>query len=129
MAGCYPVWWVVPPEQEANYDDFTYRLMQQGFVSADSTIDFGGLGEIPAGEFVGGGMWQLYKAIASPYKSILKLFLTEAYASTYPDVKALFLDLKSHIFNDDLALDKLDPYLLLYNRLADYLTQMSNQSA
>ncbi len=123
VAGCYPVWWVVPPEQEINYDDFTYRLAQQGFVSVDSTIDFGGVGEIPAGEFVGAGMWQLYKAIASPYKSILKLFLTEAYASGYPEVKALCLDLKSHIFNDDLALNKLDPYLLLYDRLAAYLTE------
>ncbi|MGR6871859.1 class I adenylate cyclase [Pseudomonas sp. HK3] len=82
LCGCYPLWWLVPVEHENNYDDFVYRLQTQGFVQPEEVIDFGGIGSIPAGEFVGAGMWQLYKAIGSPYKSILKLFLTEAYASS-----------------------------------------------
>ena len=121
IAGCYPLWWLVPPEHERVYDDFVYRLEKQGFISADEVIDFGGLAQIPAGEFVGAGMWQLYKAIGSPYKSILKLFLTESYSSTYPDVQTISLSLKSHIFSADIDLDKIDPYLLLYEHLERYL--------
>lgn len=121
LCGCYPLWWLVPVEHENNYDDFVYRLQKQGFVKPEEVIDFGGIGTIPAGEFVGAGMWQLYKAIGSPYKSILKLFLTEAYASSYPDVRPLSLDLKTRIFREGTELDKLDPYLLLYDRLEAYL--------
>ncbi|GAA6134537.1 class I adenylate cyclase [Oceaniserpentilla sp. 4NH20-0058] len=121
LCGCYPLWWLVPVEHEDNYEDFAYRLQDQGFVNRDEVVDFGGIGSIPAGEFVGAGMWQLYKAIGSPYKSILKLFLTEAYANGYPEVRALSLDLKNRIFNEQTELDKLDPYLLLYDRLEAYL--------
>ncbi|NVK36526.1 MAG: class I adenylate cyclase [Gammaproteobacteria bacterium] len=121
LCGCYPLWWMVPVEHEANYEDFVFRLQKQGFVNPDEVIDFGGIGTIPAGEFVGAGMWQLYKAIGSPYKSILKLFLTEAYANDYPNVRPLSLDLKTRMFNEQTELDKLDPYLLLYDRLEAYL--------
>ena len=128
LAGCYPLWWLVPVEQESLYEDFVYRLQKQGFINPEEVIDFGGIGEIPAGEFVGAGMWQLYKAIASPYKSILKLFLTEAYASTYPNTIPLSLDLKQHVFNESKALDQLDPYLLLHDRLENYLIEREELS-
>ena len=121
VCGCYPLWWLVPVEQEANYEDFAYRLKNQGFINSDDVVDFGGIGSIPAGEFVGAGMWQLYKAIGSPYKSILKLFLTEAYANEFPNVRPLSLDLKTRMYNEHTQLDKLDPYLLLYDRLEAYL--------
>ena len=121
LCGCYPLWWLVPAEHEDNYDDFVYRLQKQGFVQPEDVIDFGGIGTIPAGEFVGAGMWQLYKAIGSPYKSILKLLLTEAYASSYPEVRPLSLDLKARVFNESTQLEMLDPYLLLYDLLEAYL--------
>ena len=38
------------------------------------------------GEFIGAGLWQLFKGIESPYKSVLKLLLTEVYASEHPQV-------------------------------------------
>jgi len=123
IAGCYPLWWLVPVEHECLYEDFVFRLKKQGFINTEDVIDFGGIGEIPAGEFVGAGMWQLYKAIASPYKSILKLFLTEAYASSFPNTVPLSLDLKKHIFKETKGLDQLDPYLLLHDRLEDYLLE------
>lgn len=123
LAGCYPVWWLVPPDYEHQYEDFVYRLYQQRFASEEDVIDFGGLSEISAGEFVGAGMWQLYKAIASPYKSILKLFLTESYASAYPNHEPLSITLKARLFDDQVKLEKLDPYLLLYDKLEDYLLE------
>lgn len=128
VAGCYPLWWLVPPDHEPQYEDFVYRLQQQGFVNASDVIDFGGMDTIPAGEFVGAGMWQLYKAVASPYKSILKLFLTEAYASSYPNVSPISLDLKTHIFNPEVNLNQLDPYLLLYDYLERYLVERDELS-
>lgn len=122
LAGAYPVWWLVPPHMEDQYDDFVFRLDKQGYIQTEDVIDFGGVGEIPAGEFIGAGMWQLYKGIESPYKSILKLLLTEIYASSYPQIKTISLDFKTRVYDSEFPLHKLDPYLLLYNRLEEYLS-------
>lgn len=127
IAGCYPIWWLVPPNMEVQYEDYVYRLEKQGFVYAEEVIDFGGLGEFPAGEFIGAGMWQLYKAIGSPYKSILKLLLTEIYASQYPNIISISQDLKTHIYDETTVIDELDPYLLLYDRLEAYLLGREEQ--
>jgi len=128
LEGCYPLWWIVPPEYETHYEDYIEHMETQGFASPDEVIDFGGVGNIPPGEFVGAGMWQLYKAIGSPYKSILKLFLTEAYASDYPTVMPLSVDLKKRIYDFDTRLDALDPYLLLFDYLEAYLSEREEES-
>ena len=74
-------------------------------------------------EFVGAGVWQLYKAIDSPYKSVLKILLTEVYAAEYPDVEPLSTSFKRAIYSDDLDIDELDPYVVVYRKLEDYLLE------
>ncbi len=123
LAGRYPIWWLVPPDEEANYPEYTALLHVQNFVGPDESIDFGGVAAIPAGEFIGAGVWQLYKAIASPYKALLKLLLTEAYASDYPNVQAICLTMKARVHEGDTNLDELDPYIMVYRRLEQHLRQ------
>src|SRR5690606_23388283 len=67
------------------------------------------------------GLWQLFKGIEAPYKSLLKLLLTEAYASEYPQVRCLSMRLKKEVFADRLDLDELDPYMMVYRRIEEYL--------
>lgn len=121
VAGRPPAWWVVPSEHEKNYDDFLKKLYKAGEVKPYEFIDFGGIPVFPAGEFIGAGMWQLYKGVESPYKSVLKIMLTEVYASEYPSVKGLSLLFKSAIYDGEMDLDVLDPYIMLYRKLEQYL--------
>lgn len=123
VAGRYPVWWLVPPDEEANYREYVALLHTQGYIGAGESIDFGGVGRIPAGEFIGAGIWQLYKAIASPYKAILKLLLTEAYASQFPQVVPLSVTLKEAVYREAITADQADPYLMMYQRLDAYLRE------
>lgn len=123
VAGRYPIWWLVPPEEEVNYQEYTALLHSQGFVGPHESIDFGGVSQIPAGEFIGAGVWQLYKAISSPYKAVLKLLLTEAYARDFPKVLPLCVSLKSAIYQGITDADILDPYIMVYQRLASYLNE------
>ncbi len=125
VAGRYPLWWLVPPSEEVNYQEYTALLHAQGFVGPDESIDFGGVSDIPAGEFIGAGVWQLYKAISSPYKAALKLLLTEAYARDFPNVIPLCIDLKEAIYRGEVCSDDFDPYIMVYRRLADYLHSRS----
>jgi adenylate cyclase class 1 len=121
IAGRYPLWWIVPAEEEANYEAFCQHQISRGIISRDEFIDFGGLQRIPPDEFFGTAHWQLFKGIGSPYKSVLKILLVEAYAREYPDIRWLCNDIKAAVISGQV--EQLDPYLLVYKRIAAYLSE------
>ncbi|MBF8741689.1 class I adenylate cyclase [Pseudomonas guariconensis] len=121
LGGRTPLWWLVPVYEEHNYLAYTQTLLSKRFIRAEDDVDLGHLAHIPPGEFVGAGLWQLFKGIDSPYKSLLKLLLTEAYASEHPGVRCLSLDYKQAVFANHLDLDALDPYVMVYRRIEQYL--------
>ncbi len=121
LAGRYPFWWLVPPSQETDYDELVADMQRRRFIHARDGIDFGGLAHIPAEEFFGAALWQLSKGIDSPYKSALKLLLIEAYAAEYPNIELLSLRYKQAIYDGITDLDKLDPYLMMLDKVQEYL--------
>ena len=121
IGGRTPLWWLVPVYEEGRYGEYVDTLLNKRFIRADEVLDLGHLAHIPPGEFVGSGMWQLFKGISSPYKAVLKLLLSEVYASEHPQVGCLALRFKAEVYAGRLALDDLDPYILLYRRLEEYL--------
>ncbi|WP_286912085.1 MULTISPECIES: class I adenylate cyclase [unclassified Pseudomonas] len=123
LAGRTPLWWLVPVYEEQHYQRYSETLLSKRFIRSTDALDLGHLAHIPAGEFVGAGLWQLFKGIDSPYKSLLKLLLTEVYASEYPAVRCLSLDYKEAVFANRLNLDELDPYVMVYRRIERYLQQ------
>ena len=139
LAGKIPLWWFIPSSQEADYDTYREKMLHKRFLRAEDLMDFGSLPCIPANEFIGAGIWQLYKAIESPYKSVLKLLLLEVYASAYSfpenenkgnDPTAIFssteplaLTLKRAIYTDTPDADVLDPYVMVYRRIEQYLLE------
>lgn len=125
VAGRYPVWWLVPPEQEKNYDAFVHDLLHKRFIPRNEVIDFGGLSHIPAEEFFGAALWQVYKGIDSPYKSVLKILLMESYASAYPDNELLSLQYKKMVYSGVVDLNQLDPYFILLQKLEEFLLQQN----
>lgn len=127
MAGRYPAWWLVPVEQEANYDEYVAALREKRLISEAEVVDFGGIPTVPAEEFFGAALWQLFKGIDSPYKSVLKLLLMEVYAHEYPNIELLCLRFKKAIFSGENDLDRLDPYLMLYKKLEEYLVKREDE--
>lgn len=124
LAGKPPLWWMVPPEEEGQYDACAHNLLHKRYLKASEFIDFGGLPTLPANEFFGAALWQLYKAIDSPYKSVLKLLLMESYAREYPSVVPLSLSFKQAVYaSAEPEPDTLDPYLMMFRRVEDYLAR------
>lgn len=123
LAGRTPLWWWVPVEEEHRYAEYCQILLAKRFVRSEDVIDLGCLAHIPASEFVGAGMWQLYKGIESPYKSLLKLLLIEVYAAEHPKVECLSLSFKRAIYANQLDSDEVDAYVMLYRRLERYLLE------
>jgi len=121
LAGRYPVWWLVPAQQEADYNRYVNRLRERGDIGDNETVDFGGIPRAPAEEFFGAALWQLYKSIDSPYKAALKLMLMEVYAAEYPQVELLSLRFKRALQEGETDITRLDPYIMLYRRIEEYL--------
>ncbi len=127
IAGSFPVWWLVPPHEESNYNHYVHHLLDKRFISKHEVIDFGGLAHVPAEEFLSASLWHLYKAINSPYKSLLKLLLTENYAHDYPNTEWVSFKLKQAIYAGCLDINELDPYLLMYKQVEHYLLTLGNE--
>lgn len=121
LAGRTPLWWWVPRCEETRYDAFAQRLLAGRAMRHDDVIDLGHLAHVSAGEFRGAGQRQLLKGLESPYKSVLKLLLIEVYASEHPRVNCLSLRFKHAVYANRLDLDELDPYVMVYRRIEDYL--------
>ena len=121
LAGKVPLWWFVPASQEANYQSYADTLLRQRFVRADDVIDFGGVSETPMSEFVGAGIWHLYKGIEAPHKSMVKLLLLEVYAADQGR-EPLALEYKAIVYEREPDADYLDAYVMIYRRLAVYLS-------
>jgi len=128
IAGRHPLWWFVPASHEVDYNAESHELVNKRFIRPNSVIDFGPVAPIPDGEFIGAGIWQLYKAISSPYKSVLKLLLLESYVHDYPNITPLALEYKQHLYQGDLHINELDPYVLIYRRIERYLTQLGDMN-
>ena len=125
LAGRYPLWWLVPPDQESDYEEYMKTLVQKRYVNQNEFIDFGNIAQVPAEEFFGAALWQLFKGIDSPYKSVLKLLLMEIYASQYPGINLLCQRFKQEIYGGEISLDRLDPYIMLYRAIEEYLEKTS----
>jgi len=122
LSGRYPLWWLVPPEHESNYDNYAKSLISSNKVSEFEIIDFGGLNNIPAEEFFGASLWQIYKGIDSPYKSVLKILLMESYANEFPNIELLCQRLKKSIYHGTTELAEIDPYLMMCHKVEEYLS-------
>ncbi len=121
VAGLPPLWWRVPGCHEHDYEAYVEAVEARRVIDRGNYIDFGALPDIPVDEFFGAAVWQLYKSIHSPYKSVLKLLLMEAYAAKHPDTTLLSVRFKLDVEAGELDLDALDPYILMYRHVEEYL--------
>jgi adenylate cyclase len=81
---------------------------------------------IPAEEYFGSSLWQLYKSIDSPYKSVLKAILLEAYSWEYPHTQLLSLDGKRRFFAEDRSEYCMDAYYLMLEKVTRYLERIDD---
>ena len=126
LAGQHPLWWWVPPDEEHGYSQHVQQLYDGRVIQPGEHINFGGVDEIPAEEFFGAAVWQLYKSVDSPYKSVLKLMLMEVYADEYPNIDLLSLRYKRAVYDGVTTLNDLDPYIQMYRQVEEYLMKSSD---
>ncbi|MEH6450676.1 MAG: class I adenylate cyclase [Oleispira sp.] len=118
LSGRMPSWWLVPTQYEKHSQRYLEQLSSQELIHDVHWINFGSIPTIPAAEFVGAGLWQLNKGLKNPYKSLLKLLLTQHYASQYPKIRPLCWDLKDTVHSGNINSLDCDGYLLMLKRVS-----------
>ena len=136
VAGKMPLWWLLPPDLDpAAYAREAARLLAALPGLADNCIDLGTIGDIPQDEIFGACLWQFNKALASPFKSVIKLAYLELLlrASRLPlfsdRIKCLvtFPDRLATIEQAPLPLEEIDPYLLLAADIVRHYQQQDDR--
>lgn len=87
-----------------------------------NAIDLGQPSHIPAQEYFGAMMWQLYKGIDSPEKSLLKALLLESYFSDFPNTQLLSVQWQKLMLNGQFT----DHYFLLLQRISAHLSRLND---
>ncbi|WP_165312600.1 class I adenylate cyclase [Vibrio ziniensis] len=128
LAGKRLLWQIVPPEMEECYDEYVTQLCSKSYIDCSQWIDFGPLNHIPAEEYFGANLWQLYKSIDSPYKSVMKAILLEAYSWEYPHTQLLSVDGKRRFFADEPDLYGMDSYYLMLEKVTRYLERIGDHT-
>ena len=127
VEGRPPLWWLVPPDMDSEYDEFVATMVEHRFIDPNNYVDFGSVAKIEPDEFFGATLWQITKAIDAPHKSLLKIMLLEAYANDFPRLDLLSARYKRAIYDGESASEKLDPYLLLFNKVDEYLQMQTDE--
>lgn len=121
VAGKMLLWWLIPPGlSHEEYRRHVKNLTSSG-LSMDSYIDLGYLSDLPRSEIFGACLWQLNKALDSPFKSVIKFAYLELLlnkADTLPLFSSKMLCMVTFpellpAGETALEVTDIDPYLLL----------------
>ena len=91
--------------------------------------DFGHLAPVPPNEYFGGSLWQMVKAIHSPFKSVLKLGLLETYADPKAPSLPLCDRIKNNLFLHRRGIRRTDPYGALFSTLHSHHARRGDKEA
>lgn len=127
LAGRHPSWWLIPTKYEERSEAFLEKLEDRQLIHSVHWINFDAIPTIPATEFIGAGIWQLNKGLRTPYKSLLKLLLTQHYATQYPNIRPLCWDLKDKVHQGNTDFLNCDGYVLILNRVSQQIASEHDQ--
>lgn len=118
IAGKIPFWWVIPHVDDEQYKKLYAELPDE--TKNEQYIDLGNMYSIPKEDFMGAALFQLVKALANPFKSILKIGVLEKYLFGPPIPHLLCHKIKESIHKGEFYLQILDSYLLMFEAVYEY---------
>ena len=131
LAGKKPAWWYF--RSELGHDEYLRELDKlyaaTTLPDAKRFIDCGNLVEIPQEEFFGASLWQIVKAMKSPFKSVMKLALLDKYLHGQDSSVLLCNRIKENIFLGRRDLWDIDPYAVMFRDIFEYYGQTGQHDA
>jgi adenylate cyclase class 1 len=130
ISGKNIAWWVTPVgANKKNYDECIKASRRYPVAGKPRLEDFGHLAPVPPDEYFGGSLWQMVKAVHSPFKSVLKLGLLETYADPKTTPLSLCDRIKNNIILNRRGVRRTDPYASLFSTLHAYYAKRGDKEA
>jgi len=130
LAGRDLLWWAAPPmADQAGAEALWTDLARFTPRTAAELVDLGQPKPIPAEEYFGACLWQIVKALHSPYKSVMKLGLLEKYAGQGRDLRLLCDRIKEAALRGRKLMADVDPYLSLFTSIRKHYRQLADSTS
>ncbi|KAE9526429.1 class I adenylate cyclase [Testudinibacter aquarius] len=126
LAGKPLLWLHMPVNNEEHYDTLVEKWVQEGKIKPNDWVDFGSLGMLSANEYFGATLWHLFKAVDSPYKSVIKVLLLEALMAEYPEPQLISKQFKQQLLSATPVDHHFDPYLAMLQQVSSYLLRIND---
>ncbi|QEP43404.1 hypothetical protein D5085_09880 [Ectothiorhodospiraceae bacterium BW-2] len=116
LAGQIPLWWLIAPEQEGEYQPSRESLALKHFDWCREVIDLGPLPQVAAGDFFAVALQLLQRGVAEPYSHLIELQRVEFYLFQQP-----LVDYLSHQLKRELVLNGSPSTIDPWQQLSDAL--------
>ena len=124
VAGRMPFWCLIPTGiSDDEYNQYKKAAKGSSEVNTGMLVDLGNLYEITTGEFFGAALWQMNKAMDSPYKSVLKMAMLEGFLDPEVESQLLCNIVKKRFHEGTPKKDdwkRYDPYATMFDHILDY---------
>lgn len=127
VAGKTPYWSLVPAgANEPTYKKIVEYMNSSSHFNNDNYIDLGPTPSISTDEYFGAALWQINKALSSPYKSVFKMALLLAYVA---DAKSGLIceAVKRGVLERKPEAPFPDPYLLMFERVLNFFINRNEE--
>ncbi len=130
VAGKIPFWCVAPVCNDSTYDYYMNLSKEsQSFPFDKQFINLGNTPTISFDEFLGASLWQMNKALGSPFKSVIKMALLDSYTEEESSSVLLCDIVKSAIHSGEKNVRKSDPYITVFERTQRFYKARSREKA
>ncbi|WP_320040809.1 class I adenylate cyclase [uncultured Desulfobacter sp.] len=121
VAGRLPLWTALPTSISINYYDLIFDCINR-LPGTKRHIDLGDIHAVPRNEYFGASIWQMFKWLKSPFKSVIKMALLEKYINTYGQEPMLCNEYKNEWMNSGTHLKpgQNDSYIILLNTMIQF---------
>ncbi|GAB7081368.1 hypothetical protein JCM14635_30410 [Megalodesulfovibrio paquesii] len=139
LAGKLPLWWRIPAGadaaayarlrfwSEAGPGSLTGQSLRP--MLASPAMDMGMLADIPREEYFGAALWQMVKALKSPFKSVMKVALLDRYVRENAVSPLLCDRIKARIHRGGKDMWEIDAYAVLFREVYEQYQRMGNTDA
>lgn len=130
LAGKKPAWWLMDINlSEHEYAANLRRLGATAMHIDKEMLDLGNLEDVPKEEFFGASLWQIVKAMKSPFKSVMKLALLDKYIHGENVEVLLCNKIKNALFLGVRDMWEVDPYAVMFRGVFEYYRDSEQDDA
>ncbi len=128
VAGKLPLWTALPTSISINYYNLILDCISR-LPGTNRYIDLGDIHAVSRNEYFGASIWQMFKWLKSPFKSVIKMALLEKYINTYGREPMLCNQYKNEWMNSGTHLKpgQNDSYIILLNTLIQFYENLGDQ--